>query len=642
MLHKFFLLGVILLGFISSAFCQQSNTGNTVGLLYSEPQNVSEGVLLYAPLHSKNVFLIDNCGSLINQWKFDTHSNYSGATLLEDGSIIKLVLSEKDGAGIRKDACIEKRNWDNTLLWKFCGDERFAALHSDFYVLPNGNVLSLLKDRHSIVEAINAGAQPQNIIGNSFNLESVIEIKPTGISTGDIVWEWHLWDHLIQDFDHTKNNYSNIIEEPRRLDINVIESNVHFNSIDYNEQLDQILLSNWTDHEIYIIDHSTSIVDAANSYGGKYGYGGDFLFRWGNDRNFNVGKQALFGQHNPTWIPSNYGRFGGMISIFNNEYGYYTDREPRSAVVILNIDPDGDGVYDFLEKNTFKPISYEYLWTGKIFDNWMLSRIMSGVEVQPNGNLLICEATKGRFTEIDSEGNVVWIYKSPDEGTENDLTTSRGIIEQGVAANPQIYKIKKYPIDYAPLRGIKICNNQPIENVNLLTQQCVDEKKPLLSFNIKKSMLATYSFETEIDKADSIVWEFGDGHLSTELNPIHIFKTFGTYNVCLKGYNCFGSTEICELIEVGENIITNITTQAELAVINILPNPAKNHIKIVAKQGQHSYIASIYNVQGELVIKKVNFNKLVNITNLQSGVYIVEIKRQFGLSPMMLKFIKIN
>jgi hypothetical protein len=34
--------------------------------------------------------------------------------------------------------------------------------------------------------------------------EQILEIKPSGISGGTIVWEWHLWDHLVQDYDASK------------------------------------------------------------------------------------------------------------------------------------------------------------------------------------------------------------------------------------------------------------------------------------------------------------------------------------------------------------------------------------------------------------------------------------------------------
>ena len=33
-----------------------------------------------------------------------------------------------------------------------------------------------------------------------------VEIAQNG-SCGQIVWEWHIWDHLIQDHDSSKDNF---------------------------------------------------------------------------------------------------------------------------------------------------------------------------------------------------------------------------------------------------------------------------------------------------------------------------------------------------------------------------------------------------------------------------------------------------
>src|SRR6185369_16931991 len=49
-----------------------------------------------------------------------------------------------------------------------------------------------------------------------------VEIKPTGQKTGDIVWEWRSWDHLIQDLDKTKANYGNVSDHPELFDVNYI------------------------------------------------------------------------------------------------------------------------------------------------------------------------------------------------------------------------------------------------------------------------------------------------------------------------------------------------------------------------------------------------------------------------------------
>ena len=48
----------------------------------------------------------------------------------------------------------------------------------------------------------------------------MIEVKPTGKTTGEIVWEWHLWDHLIQDHDRSKPNFGNVTDHAELVDLN--------------------------------------------------------------------------------------------------------------------------------------------------------------------------------------------------------------------------------------------------------------------------------------------------------------------------------------------------------------------------------------------------------------------------------------
>src|SRR4029078_6496731 len=57
--------------------------------------------------------------------------------------------------------------------------------------------------------------------------DSLVEIKPTGKTTGEVVWEWHLWDHLVQDFDKTKMNYGDVAKHPELVNINYGEDEMH-------------------------------------------------------------------------------------------------------------------------------------------------------------------------------------------------------------------------------------------------------------------------------------------------------------------------------------------------------------------------------------------------------------------------------
>src|SRR5438105_1843047 len=92
--------------------------------------------------------------------------------------------------------------------------------------LPNGNVLLIVWDRIMTEEAIAAGRRPEMTGDKHLLPDSLIEIKPTGKTTGEIVWEWHVWDHLIQDIDKSKPNYGEIAEHPELIDINYSQDTI--------------------------------------------------------------------------------------------------------------------------------------------------------------------------------------------------------------------------------------------------------------------------------------------------------------------------------------------------------------------------------------------------------------------------------
>ena len=65
----------------------------------------------------------------------------------------------------------------------------------------NGNLHLIVWDMKTAAEAIAAGRRPDAVrfmvLADSFS-----EVNPTGKTTGEFVWEWHVWDHLVQDHEH--------------------------------------------------------------------------------------------------------------------------------------------------------------------------------------------------------------------------------------------------------------------------------------------------------------------------------------------------------------------------------------------------------------------------------------------------------
>ena len=109
---------------------------------------------------------------------------------------------------------------------------------------------------------------------------------------------------------------------------------MHINAVNYNPELDQIVISSRTQNEIFILDHSTTSEEAAGHVGGNSGKGGDFLYRWGNPENYRRGDdsdQILGDQHSVNWIPPGYPGEGNLI-LFNN---FHEDNQ--SAVLELSL-----------------------------------------------------------------------------------------------------------------------------------------------------------------------------------------------------------------------------------------------------------------------------------------------------------------
>lgn len=615
--------------FLVNTNAQITNSTNTVGLLYSEPEKVSDGYILFVPLGSSNAYLIDNCGLLVNQWTFNKISVYSGSYLLQDGSVIKVTSPNKNYYYEPGETCIERISWDNELVWQYCIEGERAFFHSDLHILPNGNVLVLLLEYFTVEEAILNGVNP-SLIGNDYQLESVVELKPLGMDSAEIVWKWRMIDHLVQDYDASKNNYGVVAENPRRYDANLYDGGLHFNSIDYNQALQQIVVSSWSDHEIYIIDHTTTREEAAGSTGGKYGFGGDFLFRWGNAENYGLDKeQKLLGQHNPRWIPDSFDSFGGMISIFNNRHGELLESlKPTSAVVIINPDPDGDGVYDMdATAGNFLPDNYEYVMPNQNnLQDPIYSEFMSGAVVQPNGNIITCEAETGRLTEFDKEGKMLWRYQSPD-GYYYQYNQGQSSLDVAV------YKIEKYSADYPGLLNRYLCGTSTIENENELSDQCMNFWKPNMTFSFSVTG-TTVDFNLTALNPDSLSWDFGDGNTSVENNPTHIFEMPGNYEVCLSGSNCYGTDRFCETIEITTTSIDEQTIYKPILQTNLVKN------QLIFKKNTFEQII-VFNEAGLKVMDIKGFQNKVDSKHLSAGIYFLQAKNFNKNNYKVERFIKL-
>src|SRR5437763_1667848 len=193
-----------------------------LGLLINDPKAL-QGYTLISPFDSSKTFLFDMQGRVVRSWETGCAPALSGF-LLENGHLMRpgsiggaaRVFGPGPGVGGR----IQEFTWDGGLVWDFKFYNAKQLPHHDMTRLPNGNVLLIVWDRKTTEEAIAAGRRPEMTGDKHLLPDSLIEIKPTGKTTGQVVWEWHVWDHLVQDFDKTKANYGNVAEHPELVNIN--------------------------------------------------------------------------------------------------------------------------------------------------------------------------------------------------------------------------------------------------------------------------------------------------------------------------------------------------------------------------------------------------------------------------------------
>lgn len=436
-----------------------SNAQNTIGTTYNSALK-QEGYTLFEYMGDTSIYLVDACGQVVHQWE----SNFlAGASvyLQDDGSIIRAGRTPTTSFQVGGyGGVLEQFDWDGNILWQYYYSDSSHSFHHDIEVLPNGNILAIAFELKTYSEAIDAGRDSALIGENKLWPEVILELKPIGLDSAEVVWKWHMWDHLVQDFDATKNNFDVVDEHPELFDLNFINSNIadwaHANSIDYNEDLDQIVLSLNAFNELIIIDHSTTTLEAASSSGGDRGKGGDLLFRYGNPEAYRHGdssNRVNFKQHDVQWIKNGLND-AGKIMFYNNGNG--RPQGSYSSIDIINPVVDLNGNYILEADTTYAPDIPEWTYVAPNPTDFF-SPMISGAQRLENGNTLICQGRDGRLFEIGTNDSIVWEYWCP--------ISNSGILTQGIppTGNRNVFRAVRYPSTFNGFLGQDLTPGLPIE-----------------------------------------------------------------------------------------------------------------------------------------------------------------------------------
>lgn len=408
-------------------------------------ERVQPGYVLVEPTAVKESLLVGVDKEVAASYSGDYYPKYT--QLLPNGH--RLYSSKATPVGLTNGGgsstgCIEEYDSNGGLVWRVSLNNDYFLSHHAIRKLDNGNVLAQVWQKSSAAEAIAQGRNPEFVPEDGdFWFDGIIEVNPM---TMEIVWEWNVKHHLIQDFDPAKSNYGVVADHPGLMDINRFDYDeddgsihpdwIHANAIDHNPELDQIIVSFRSLNEVLIIDHSTTAREASGHSGGRYGKGGDFLYRWGNPETYGRGTaddRTLFNQHDVQWIRDGLPGAGNIL-IFNNGH---PDFRPYTTIVEISPARNPDGSYVLNDGQAYGPT--ELVWEyDPVPEERFLAGYISGVQRMPNGNTFINAGAIGFQREVTSSGDIVWEYEFKNE---MDIDHS-------------MFRAEKHPPDYPGLIGL--------------------------------------------------------------------------------------------------------------------------------------------------------------------------------------------
>jgi len=537
-------------------------------LAFSQAQQW-DGLTLYGNMGSSLGYLIDTNSTVVKTWTFTGGNTGYSMHMTPGGDVWRSVQNAGNvltGGGMTGK--IQKWSYSGTLLWEWVHSSSTYCLHHDHCPLPNGNVLVISYDVKTAAQTVAAGCSSSITIW----AEKIMEVKPVGTNSAQIVWQWNVWDHLVQNVNSSAANYqASIVNNPQLLNINYNTQKdwMHMNGIDYNPILDQIVVSSHNLNEWYIIDHSTTTAEAASHSGGISGKGGDILYRWGKPAVYQAaGTTILNVTHDAHWIPEGVPGEGNLVGINNKGVTSPSNKTTVDAITPPRVDYN----YTITPGSAFTPSTYltRHQSTGYTTN-------MGSSDQFPNGNQMVCLATAGTIYEIDAAGTTLW-SKSTGGSTPQAHRYTTCFINNVAPTQPSI------SLSGTDLVSTSATSYQWYSNGNLIpgaTSQTYTPSQPGI-------------YVVRITDANGCVYAYSPG------------------------FN-HGVTTL-----IGKNDISN--------TVNVFPNPTNGSVNIsINGFNVNGLKVNVYDNSGKLVLTRYNTTS-VDLSELNTGLYIMTITTSDNIS----------
>jgi hypothetical protein len=436
---KFLILLITLLFQTAISLAQESFMVPTETRYWDE-SNAYNGYTLFGTRGTS--YLIDMEGQVVHTWPIGTNPR-----LTEAGTLLDAV-----GGNPSNQNTWRELDWNGNTVWQYSESRSNYHGHHDFAKIYNTKLgdstfIYIANKDLTSAQCLNAGCSPSNSYTNA-QMDAIVEVD----RKGNVIWEWWFFDHVVQDIDATKPTYGVIANTPGKIDLNIrgnpVKSDwMHCNSLDYNQELDLIVI-NSVHGEFYVIDHGNTFIvnDAAASIALAATSAGDFKYRFGDPAKYDrgdppsvldnwekatAGHKQLGGSHDIQWIKPGLPGEGNFL-VFNNAENLF-ELTPQSYIVEINpyknssgtitgsfVNPPDAGynVVNSPNPNLMKEkknVSKQIVWTFSSKNNTSFySTIGSSAQRLANGNTLVCSMNDGHFFEVaPGDTSIVWEYINP-------------------------------------------------------------------------------------------------------------------------------------------------------------------------------------------------------------------------------------
>jgi hypothetical protein len=453
---------------------------------------------------NRNSYLMDMEGYVIHEW----HTNYIPSLhdqLLQNGNLVRaqappatqpleistplMLMKQPYTIGGGHGGLIQEFDWDGNLVWEYALNDATHVQHHTFTRNETtGNTLILGWEQKSYAEAVAKGRNPATV-DKTRGLWPDYAIEVDHNTPANIVWEFHVWDNLIQNFDPSKPNYGNPKDNPDKIDINWINPGMavvasqtqdwtHWNTLNYHPTDSNKIIANSRHFgESYIIDKAAK----------------KFIYRFGNPSAYGAGvapsfqsdgDQLIFGPHHAHIIGPGLDGAGHLMILDN---GWNRPAGNRTRVIEVDMTRTSGAAGN--TAGTLHPgwIVWQY---AAARPNSMYSASQCSNDRLPNGNTSITitetghiiEVTKGTASGVNwINKEVVWEFINPLESTTTagyvTFPVVRCIFSDSAADgahNPtSIHRSTRYGTDYAAFQ------NKDMSQKYLMAQGCPEAWKML-------------------------------------------------------------------------------------------------------------------------------------------------------------------